>query len=580
VAVKLPENTYISQVINPGLDKRIPLGVVNAVFSRDGAIVGFVTDGKFYELGSKPAKAEAKKIETAFDIDELNKSLPNGGINIKYVRDYLTSDSPELADAAEKIIQLQASGIWDMNGKPKTIASAKEFGRINVTQAQIDQEATRIEKERQQSKTKDFNKKKAANAAAQQAGNALPYPDLSNAPEKAAEVTSVSGLKTSASGGQEGATPRYTPGNYFTYQGPISQAGKPANNAVVGGATGGKAAGGSSAGTGGAAGIGGGTTTAKGKKTPYTIDEIYGLVAQNYGPIDLIFKSNPELKELLLKSIGKDQVPGTGDDYTADQFTKMLENTSWFKSNASAIRQRGFYKRQYDELRKTTDDLASLDRTSEYGRGLTATKQRVADAAKSAGISLDADTLDLVSRDIYDLGYENTPAIIQQQIRARLKYKPGQVLGGAAGEQLQALKATAAANGLDLEKNFGTQLQTWLQNINQGESVETYKQIIRGAAKLGLPDKVGSLLDLGVDLDTVYQPYKNIMYQVLEVNPETINVNDATLRKAIGPDKEMSLYEWQDFLKKDPRWQYTNNARESAYDAAQTVLKDFGMIGG
>lgn len=325
---------------------------------------------------------------------------------------------------------------------------------------------------------------------------------------------------------------------------------------------------------------GGKTVSTKGKKTPYTIDEIYSLVAQNYGPIDLIFKSNPELKELLLKSIGKDQVPGTSDDYTADQFTKMLENTSWFKSNASAIRQRGFYKRQYDELRKTTDDLASLDRTSEYGRGLTATKQRVADAAKTAGISLDADTLDLVARDIYDLGYENTPAIIQQQIRARLKYKPGQVLGGTAGEQLQALKATAAANGLDLEKNFGTQLQTWLQNINQGESVETYKQIIRGAAKLGLPDKVGSLLDLGVDLDTVYQPYKNIMYQVLEVNPETINVNDATLRKAIGPDKEMSLYEWQDFLKKDPRWQYTNNARESAYDAAKTVLKDFGMIGG
>jgi hypothetical protein len=144
---------------------------------------------------------------------------------------------------------------------------------------------------------------------------------------------------------------------------------------------------------------------------------------------------------------------------------------------------------------------------------------------------------------------------------------------------LAALKSTAAANGLDLDKNFGTQLQTWLQNMDQGESVETYKQIIRSTAKLGLPDKVGSLLDLGVDLDTVYQPYKNIMYQVLEVNPETIGVNDATLRKAIGPDKEMSLYEWQDYLKQDPRWQYTNNAREAAYDSAKTVLKDFGMIG-
>jgi len=575
VAAKLPDNSYVSQVINPGIDKRIPLGVVNAVFSRDGNMVGFVSNNVFYELGSKVAKTESKKVEQAFDIDELNKSLPDGGINIKFVKDYLTSDNPVIADAAAKILTLQSLRIWDKDGKPIKQASAKEFGKINITQAQIDEEISRRNTERQAAQNKDFEKKKAANAAAQQAGNALPYPDLSGAAPKVKQITEIGDLKSSAAGGTPTATPRYTPGNYFIYQGPTSTAGKPDNNVVVGGSI----TGGTGGAKGGSSSTGGGITTPKGRKTPYTIDEIYSLVAQNYGPIDLIFKSNPELKELLLKAIGKDQIPGTGDDYTADQFTKMLENTTWFKSNASAIRQRGFYKRQYDELRKTTDDLASLDRTSEYGRGLTATKQRVADTAKAAGISLDTDTLDLVARDIYDLGYENTPSIIQQQIRARLRYKPGQVLGGAAGEQLQALKATAAANGLDLDKNFGTQLQTWLQNINQGESVETYKQIIRGAAKLGLPDKVGSLLDLGVDLDTVYQPYKNIMYQVLEVNPETINVNDATLRKAIGPDKEMSLYEWQDFLKKDPRWQYTNNARESAYDAARTVLKDFGMIG-
>jgi hypothetical protein len=578
MAASLPQNSYISQVINPGIDKRIPLGVVNAVFSRDGNMLGFVSDDVFYELGSKVAKTKAKKIEEAFDINELNKNLPDGGINIKFVKDYLTSDNPVIADAAANILTLQSLRIWDKDGKPIKQASAKEFGRINVTQAQIDEEISRRNRERQAAQNKDFEKKRAANAAAQQAGNALPYADLPTTAPKAGEVTSIGDLKSSQAGGTPNATPRYTPGNYFTYQGPTSTAGKPDNNVVVGGSAAGGS--GSTGGAkGGSSGIGGGVAIPKGKKTPYTIDEIYTLVAQNYGPIDLIFKSNPELKELLLKSVGKDQVPGTSDDYTADQFTKMLENTSWFKSNASAIRQRGFYKRQYEELRKTSDDLASLDRTSEYGRGLTATKQRVSDAAKTAGITLDADTLDLVSRDIYDLGYENTPAIIQQQIRSRLKYSPGKILGGEAGKNLVDLKATAAANGLDLDKNFGTQLQTWLQNMDQGESVETYKQIIRGAAKLGLPDKVGNLLDLGVDLDTVYQPYKNIMYQVLEVNPETIGVNDATLRQAIGPEKEMSLYEWQAFLKKDPRWQYTNNAIETAYDSARTVLKDFGMIG-
>lgn len=577
MAVKLPENTYISQVINPGIDKRIPLGVVNVVFSEDGNMVGFVTNNKFYELGSKVAKTASKKVEQAFDIDELNKTLPNGGINIAFVKDYLTSDNPVLANAAEKVIALQSSGVWDKNGKPIKIASAKEFGKINVTQEQIDAEVERINAKRQAATQQDFNKKKAANAAAEKAGNALPYPNLKDTPPKTDRVTSIGDLKSTKTSETPAIKQTYSPRDYLTDK--TQYVAVPTDSKSSSQSSSSSFTKGEQIQAGPGYKPGSGSTASKPRKTPYTIDEIYNLVAQNYGPIDLIFKTNPELKELLLKTIGQDKIPGTSDDYTADQFTKMLENTTWFKSNASAIRQRGFYKRQYDELRKTVADPTSLDRTSEYGRGLIATKQRVADTAKSAGISLDMDTLDLVARDIYDLGYENTPAVIQQQIRSRLKYSPGQALGGAAGRNLSELKATAAANGLDLDKNFGTQLQTWLQNLDQGESVETYKQIIRNTAKLGLPDKVGSLLDLGVDLDAIYQPYKNIMYQVLEINPETIGVNDPTLRQAIGPDKEMSLYEWQAYLKKDPRWQYTNNAIGTAYESAQTVLKDFGMIG-
>jgi hypothetical protein len=69
------------------------------------------------------------------------------------------------------------------------------------------------------------------------------------------------------------------------------------------------------------------------------------------------------------------------------------------------------------------------------------------------------------------------------------------------------------------------------------------------------------------------------MSSVLEVNPNSIPLNDPTLRMAIGPDKEMSLYEYQRELRKDNRWQYTNQARTEASDAATTVLKDFGFMG-
>jgi hypothetical protein len=317
-----------------------------------------------------------------------------------------------------------------------------------------------------------------------------------------------------------------------------------------------------------------------GKETKaLTIDEIIDAVANEYGSIDTIFKTDPGLQALLRKAIGKDGVPNTDDDLTADQFVNELENTSWFKTNASAVRQRGFYKRQFDDLVKQGGNLEDLYKTTEYGRGLKFTQQVIADEIKKVGASLTPEEIDLISRDIYDLGYENQKAIVSQRIRAKIAYKPGGIVGGEAGENLADLRKTAKSNGLDLEKNFGSSIQGWLQNLAQGESIETFKQIIRSTAKLGLPEKVSSLLDQGVDLDTIYNPYKRLMASVLEINPESITLDDQVLRSAIGPDKEMSLYDYQKMLRKDNRWQFTNQAKEEVSDTALRVLRDFGFQG-
>lgn len=143
----------------------------------------------------------------------------------------------------------------------------------------------------------------------------------------------------------------------------------------------------------------------------------------------------------------------------------------------------------------------------------------------------------------------------------------------------QDLANTARANGFDLDKDFGNSAADWVKRIESGEKADAFKQLIRNNAKLGLPDKVAGLLDQGIDLETVYSPYKNAMASVLEINPATINLSDPTLRGAIGPDKEMSLYEFQKALRKDPRWQYTNNAREDVFQSVNKVLQDFGFQG-
>jgi len=313
------------------------------------------------------------------------------------------------------------------------------------------------------------------------------------------------------------------------------------------------------------------------KAKPANIDEIFALVQSQYGPVDAIFKEDPDLKALMIAATKG--TASTKDDYTPQRFLNELQTTTWWAKNSGPIRQRQFYKKQYEDLLKKGGNAEELAQTTEYGRGLGETKQIIADEAVKRGASLDATDLDMLATQVYDLANETSGSIVGAAVRGKIKYTPGAALGGAAGVSLTELQQTASANGLDLNKQFGSNLQGWLQKIAQGESTETYKQIIRDTAKIGLPDRVASLIDKGIDLETIYNPYRNMMAATLEVNPETIKLNDPTLRMAIGPDKEMSLYDYQRSLRKDARWQYTDNARQDVSSIARTVLKDFGFQG-
>ena len=148
----------------------------------------------------------------------------------------------------------------------------------------------------------------------------------------------------------------------------------------------------------------------------------------------------------------------------------------------------------------------------------------------------------------------------------------------AEGQDLEAqkIKDFAKSNLLSLSD---VQVNNFLADLKAGQSLDTINKRIRSIASMGMPDSIKEMVASGVDLETIYQPYKNRMASILEVNPETININDATLRSAIGPDKEMPLYEFEKALRKDSRWQYTNNAKQEVSNVALRVLKDFGLQG-
>jgi hypothetical protein len=140
----------------------------------------------------------------------------------------------------------------------------------------------------------------------------------------------------------------------------------------------------------------------------------------------------------------------------------------------------------------------------------------------------------------------------------------------------QSLADTIRANGLALPQS---QIDQWTTDIQNGTNIDVVKNKIRSIAANGMPDHIKQLLNTGVDLESVYAPYKSTMAAVLEVPSTNITLNDPLLRSAIGPDKEMSLYDFQKALRKDPRWQYTNNAKDEVSSSVTKVLQDFGFQG-
>jgi hypothetical protein len=319
-----------------------------------------------------------------------------------------------------------------------------------------------------------------------------------------------------------------------------------------------------------------------------SIQEIYELVKSKYSNIDSIFLYNDELSALLREAFDSDM--------ENPEFIRRLGLTDWAKTGAEEWRNRSAEKREYNDLLKKFENQLALAATdadkakiqekintlktnSTYAKGVAASKAAILRIASGLIGTPSPEVLDALATEIYDSAIEDDPNLIRDKILARFKYTPDAVLGGSAGTNLTALKQVAAANGFDLQEVYGSKINDWVTRMAQGESVETFKSLIRDRAAVGLPDKVGNLLRQGLDLEDIYDPYRQIMASVLEIDKGSIKLTDPTLTNAFGADRELPLYEFKRSLRKDPRWQYTDSAREDVSTAALGILRDFGFQG-
>lgn len=292
-----------------------------------------------------------------------------------------------------------------------------------------------------------------------------------------------------------------------------------------------------------------------------------------------LVKRDPELRNLLEKAIRNDDVDGFLDD---------LYQSDWWNDDKRS----GSWKRAFQ---------------MEFAKDSTAWKDSIADAKKAIvriaksmyGIDIPANMLDSLARRYMYQGWGEqgddglaqflADAVARGYIGRENKpddpNAAGFELGGSALDGARTWRDRAKAFGIDLGEAWGEDtIKKILDPSANFTEEDAWNQIIANAESLypvfaGKLSKDFSVRDAGAG-------YISQMARLLELNdPNAIDLTDPLLQRAFTSldDKNqprlMPLWEFTQQIKKDERWQYTNNALNTYSSIGSDLARMMGFVG-
>jgi hypothetical protein len=279
------------------------------------------------------------------------------------------------------------------------------------------------------------------------------------------------------------------------------------------------------------------------------------------------------------------------------EINKNIEPKSFFKYVQEDLKNAGLGGPQvsYDEYVTKKDEADSdLNRFFMDYVGRPATDEELnkyykdlrAQEKKNAQVTTSKDTESGGTSKVTTGEYRlDTEDILQLQRKVAGKALDGSdidtVLKGGSGAA-QAVNSTLAyakrygvtLSNKDALKYVSASLQN---NENDTKAINAKILAISKATYSNLSD----VLSEQVDLNDLSANYKYTMRQILEIPESQIDVLNPTIQLALknnGNKGAMNLTEFERALKQDPRWGKTSNARETASNYANSILRNFGLI--
>ncbi len=288
----------------------------------------------------------------------------------------------------------------------------------------------------------------------------------------------------------------------------------------------------------------------------------------NLGFVLELIRSDPSLEKFIEK-VRQYMTENKGRTPTKYELDEMKQGLDWFE--------------RYDALQEEARmQQADPRRRADFETSLRLQRERVSELARNyIGVTLDQNTLDTIALDARLDGL--TDIEIQDRFGPILErlVTAGEDLGGAAAEFERNILQWSRRNGLQLT---GQTVAKYVQAGVEGRSTfEDIKNDLRNTYLIGQYPGWSDRISQGFDPADIAQPYKERMAALLEIDDQEIDLNDSLLQRGmqnVGPDGKPSvlpLYEFEKEIRKDPRWEFTDNAYDVYSRVGENLLRTFGF---
>jgi len=303
--------------------------------------------------------------------------------------------------------------------------------------------------------------------------------------------------------------------------------------------------------------------------------------ATDFALPETLFKNIPSLNAILKKYVN---TPGM----STAALLKEIRDDLWYKKNSKEIKERFIQYYNYQDLVTSGQAKGTTDYEMQIDKIVASLTKRAVKLGSAAGS--DPAALRKAAENLYITNRSEDESFITDFLAASIRTTSGMIGGkvteGYSGDALANYKLLVQAardNGFQVSDIIpgGSNEQQTLQGIASG-TIDV-NRVIADARKLaasGQPTYVRDLLAQGYNLKQVFAPYRQVMANILEIgDDDQIDLNDPLLRSAITEKGDMNLYDFKKALRKDNRWQYTEQARSDVSSSVLGVLRDFGFQG-